>query len=851
MSAMPPAESPHPPSIRDRALALRDWALKFLEEAPQVRARALQAGTRRADQVRAWAKRRPRSALGLAAAPVVAAFAAVSVIWISSGRYVDLIETRLADGVFDAPTQIWSGGETLSVGDRLSARELAARWRLTAQARDRPQGPVVSDAGIELPPDLDEKESVAVEFREDRVRRIRRGDKRVNSTRLAPAFLTYLADDERTLRRPVAYRAIPENLIRAVIAVEDHRFFDHNGMDLVRTTRAALGGLVEMRRPSGTSTLTQQLARGLFLTPQRTYSRKLAEFLIAIRLERQLTKEQILEHYLNQIYMGRFGGYNIAGMSAAAAAYFDKRIGDLALHEAALLAGLLQRPSYLNPRRYPDRAVARRNVVLQAMLKHGYIDEEQCLRASSMPVDVVPGDIDDKMAPYFVELVRDDLRATLSGPTAGKGLLVETTLDMRLQRAALAAVESGMANVDDQVAKQRRFKGKQPPRAQVALIALDPQTGAVKALIGGRDYDHSQLNRVRAERQPGSTFKPFVYAAALSSTARDREVPGSADGSDAMAFTAATPLLDWPADFAFKDEIYRPSNYGHVVRGYVTLRDALVHSLNIPTVKLASAVGYRKVAALARKAGFSHVGATPSAALGAYETSPLELAAAYTVFANQGRRAHPYFIESVRDGDATVFEARPQTTDVLDPRVAYITTDILTDVINRGTGADVRRLGYRGIAAGKTGTDDDGWFVGFTPKLLCLVWVGFDDNTDLGLTGADSALPVWTAFMKEAEGYADYQAAEGFERPEDLDEKFVDPGRLTPDKPETYSEESLAEFVESVNQIDAEGDVEVEPLFARFKPLELRARKELFLPGTAPKARFRFSFSDLFAKLAK
>ncbi len=728
-----------------------------------------------------------------------------------------MVEARIDGGVFDAPTRIWSAPEIWTVGDAPASGALAR-----------------SDKGL------------SVEIRKQRVTSIREGEKRLERATLQPAFVTYLPDENRTLRRPLTVDDFPDSLENAVIAIEDHRFYEHSGVDIKRTLKAVMEGLAEGRRPRGTSTLTQQLARGLFLTPQQTYSRKLAEFLIALRLEQQLSKRQILENYLNQIYMGRFGGYNIAGMAEASRVYFDRDVRSLELHQAALLAGLLQRPSYLDPFRYPQRAVSRRNAVLDAMLEYGYIDRAQRDAAVAKPLGVVAGDVDDAMAPYFVDLVEQELNRIRSGKAYRRGLEVRTTIDLRLQRAALSAVDSGMAEVDKQLANKTKGPGD-GKRPQVALVALDPRTGAVKALIGGRDFDQSQLNRALAKRQPGSTFKPFVYAAALNSA------PRTAGGA---YLTTATPLLDWPATFRFKDESYRPANYGHVVRGYVTVRDALVYSLNIATVKLATAVGYDKVADMAHQVGLENVRATPSAALGAYEVSPLELAAAYTVFANQGRRVEPYFVDQVRNREGvTSYSALVQATAVLDPRVAYITTDILEDVMNRGTAAGVRSRGYRSIAAGKTGTDEDGWFVGFTPKLLCLVWVGFDDNSDLGLTGADSALPVWTAFMKQAEKFAEYKPDGGFDRPEGIEEHFVDPEWLTTEDPADYNEERLVQYVETVNEADAEvkdnaaaaDTTEMEPLRARFKPLPLKARMELFLAGTAPEARVRFPGFKLFA----
>lgn len=599
-------------------------------------------------------------------------------------------------------------------------------------------------------------------------------------------LVTNLSGQDRSKQRLVTYEEIPAILRHAIVSVEDHRFFEHNGVDIIRTAKAASEGLVHLQKPRGTSTLTQQLARGFFLTPERTYGRKLLETLMAWRLESRLTKQQIFEYYCNHVYMGRRGGFNIVGMGEAADAYFGKNLRELTLPEAALLAGLIQRPSYLDPYRHPKRALNRRNLVLRLMVEHGYTWQQEHDRAVREPMRLAPGDVDVTDAPHFVDLVRRELLAKFSeDQLLTGGYKVQTTLDMDLQRLAVEAVRHGMADVDRQLRNQGRFRDRSVPPAECALIALDPHTGEIKAIVGGRDYDRSQLNRVLARRQPGSAFKPFVYAAAIN-TAINRESepnePGIVNHAPALVqqpqvLTPATFVLDEPADFVWGNDLYQPSNFSQEFHGLVSLREALVQSMNVATVRVAQTVGYSEVARLARRAGVGkRVAATPSMALGAYEVTPLEMAEGYTIFANGGLKVRPYLIRSVETPEGEVLlQHEPEAEYVLDARVAYVVTNMLEDVLSVGTGRGARALGFNEPAAGKTGTDDDGWFVGFTNNLLCLVWVGFDDNTDLGIEGARSALPIWTEFMKRAHALRAYREPAPFEPPEGVVSVTIDP----------------------------------------------------------------------------
>src|SRR5438067_5470502 len=462
----------------------------------------------------------------------------------------------------------------------------------------------------------------------------------------------------------------------------------------------------------------------------------------------------MFEFYSNWVGLGQGGSFEISGFAEGSQAYFNKDIKDITLPEAALLAGIIQRPSYLSPYRHHDRAQERRNLVLDSMVETHAITREQADKAKAAPLKLAPPNVEASQAPYFVDLVRESLIPKLPEREMNEqAYRIYTTLDPNLQRAAAQAVESGIKLVDEQVLKHRTKrvklgKGKyetqiEPgPQAQVALIAMDPHTGEVLALVGGRNYAFSQLDHADAKRPTGSIFKPFVYAAAMNT---------ALDGSP-QVLTPASIVPDQPTTFAYGDQIYEPRNYKEEYHGDVTARYALAMSLNNATVKLAEQVGYDKVADLAKSVGITSVKATPAMALGSYDATPLDMAAAYTVFANNGLRISPALVNSVRNANGdVVLDFKPEKRQVLDPRVAFVMTDMMEGVINNGLGfSAVRGRGFQQPAAGKTGSSHDGWFAGYTSNLLCIVWVGFDDYSDLRLSGAQTAAPIWTDLMKKA-----------------------------------------------------------------------------------------------------
>ncbi len=691
-------------------------------------------------------------------------------------KFSRLIDEKLRGGPFQTTSMIFAAPKVVWLGEEIGADDIVAQLRRSGytESRTNPLGWYrAREDAVEIFPGADsyfDQEAGAIKLSGGRVTGII--SMRDNTARtqylLEPELITNLFDKNREKRRLVKFHDIPKVLVHAVISAEDKRFFQHSGFDPLRIIKVAYIDLKERRMGQGASTLSMQLARSFFLDLRKTWRRKAAEVLITLELERRLTKEQIFEYYANQIDLGRRGSFNIRGFGEASQAFFGKDIKDLTLPEAATLAGQIQRPSYTNPIRWPERARARRNVVLSLMRENGYIDDRQYAEAAASPLTLVRGGAESTDAPYFVDLVNDDLQEQFQDHDfQGSSYRIYTTLDLDLQREAAEAVRIGLQEVDEQLKRKRRSKAGNFPEAQVALVAVDPTTAEVKALIGGRNYGVSQLNRALAKRQPGSAFKPFVYATALSRVLED----------GAGGLTPLTTIVDEPTTFWYDDKPYSPGNFGNEYRGRVTLRQALSKSMNVPTVKIAEMVGYDRVVDLATRAGMNlRIQPTPAVALGSYEVTPIEVAGAYTVFANQGVYVKPNYLTLIRDEQGNIIHTHKRLSRaVLDPRVAYMMTSLLEEVIRSGTAAGVRSRGFALPAAGKTGTSHDGWFAGFTSKLLCVVWVGFDDNQELKLEGAKSALPVWTEFMKRAHQHREYRSVKAFEPPDGVITVEVDP----------------------------------------------------------------------------
>jgi len=601
---------------------------------------------------------------------------------------------------------------------------------------------------------------------------------------LEPQLITALSEDKnRTKRRLVTYDQIPQQMVQAVLAIEDRRFFEHHGINYLRTAKCAVQDLLAQRMSCGGSTLTQQLARGFFLTPDKHISRKIAEAMITFQLEARFKKQQIFEMYANQVNIGRRGSFEINGFGEAAQAFFGKDLRQLDVAQCAMIAGLIQNPSWRNPYRHPERAMERRNLVLDSMVETNALTRAQADKAKAEPIGLAPQNIDASEAPYFVDLVHDQLTQRVGDQELSHdSLRIYTSLDPDLQRAAADAVQAGMVNVDALIRKLHRKGDTNITYPQVALVALNPHTGQVLALVGGRNYGVSQLNHAMAQRPTGSIFKPIVYAAAYNTSLDGTNLYG--DG----VFTALTKLNDDPQNFVQDGKDYQPGNFERgEYPGMVPAVAAIAHSLNIATINLAQQVGYDKVAALAREAGIAQARGTPSVAIGTYSATPIDMAGVYTTFANNGVHLKPWMLASVRNsGGDIVADFTPEAKQVLDPKVAYLTQSLLENVMTFGTGAAARAHGFTAPAAGKTGTSHDVWFAGYTSNLLCVVWIGNDDYTDIskGLThsvqGADTAAPIWAEFMNRAIKLPQYSDVKSFSAPDGVQQVRVDTNTWLP-----------------------------------------------------------------------
>ncbi len=553
---------------------------------------------------------------------------------------------------------------------------------------------------------------------------------------------------ERRIITPLAQ--IPKLLVKAFVAAEDARFFEHQGIDYWRVLGAAFRNIEALEVVQGGSTITQQIAKSFFLTPERSITRKLKEAILAQRIERYLTKNEILYLYLNQIYLGE-GAF---GVAAAAKTYFGKSVQDLTLGECALLAGLPPAPNNLSPLRHPKKARERQVYVLNRMLERGLITPVQAIRARAEEIRLRPrGPKGYLEAPYAVEQVRVYVEEKYGKDLLYKGgLKIHTSLNFRMQQAAQKAVLKGLEEFE-----AREGKGKGEDQVQGALIALDPQTGYILAMVGGRDFTASQFNRAtQARRQAGSAFKPIVYAAALD-----------------KGFTPATVIVDEP--FSYIDvpgkEPWEPQNFDREFWGPITFRKALTFSRNVVTVKIAESIGIEYLIRYARNLGIkSKLEPNLSLSLGAANVSLLEMTSAFGVFAAQGYRAEPTLITRIADKDGNVIEeVEPSAVEVVSPQTSYLITSLLQSVIQEGTGQRAKALGRP--AAGKTGTTNetrDAWFLGFVPnQLVAGTWIGYDIEKPLGTheTGAVAALPIWLEFMKEA---MNGKPAEDFPLPEEI-----------------------------------------------------------------------------------
>ena len=678
--------------------------------------------------------------------------------------------TRSA-GIYAAPKQIRTG-EAISQDDLIGYLKRAGYVERGQQGESARGRYVRTDSSIEIDPGADARVDSAQPFEDLRVQ-FTRGGKSITTilnnkgthldrTQLEPELISSVTGRERAKRRVIGFNDLPPDLVKAITTTEDRSFFEHYGVNVRGIIRALLRRYdTDPNSPlahQGGSSITQQLVKNLLLSPERTLRRKVAEAYMSIILETRLSKQEIFELYCNQVYLGQQSGFSINGFGEASSSYFNKDVTNLTLPESAFLAGLIRSPNRYNPYHDAETAKARRNQVLESMVEVGAISQDQAKQAEASDLKLAPtkGRIDISDAPYFADYVQNQLGDVISGQGADH-LRIYTSIDMDLQRAAYTAVTKQLTALDK--IEARRFP---EGTVQAALVAMNARTGEIVAMVGGRDYSKSQLNRVEALRQPGSAFQPFVYATALN-TAYD-PVP--------RVITPATIYKDEPKTFIYDNQEYSPGNMGDKYSMQpVTLRDAMVHSLNVVTVDVAMEVTIGRVMSLAAKAGLPRVPhAYPAMALGTAEATPLQIASAYTAFAGNGTRTTPIAIDRVTTGNGTtIAQPTAQKIEVVRPEIAFVLTSFMKDVVNRGTAAPIRARGFKFNVAGKTGTSRDGWFAGYTPNLVCVVWVGFDDGSQLGLTGAASALPIWADFMNAAltnhpEWTGDWQMPQGIQQ---------------------------------------------------------------------------------------
>jgi penicillin-binding protein 1B len=715
------------------------------------------------------------NSLRISSLAVLVSLSATTILLVQSYQgYARLVDARLARGYLTTGAGIYAAPRTLRRNQKLTREGLAATLRRAGYIESVTVTEVwngsftVSENAIEIRPAVRESSPSLVQVKFDRGGRIAEltGDEvTLDSFTLAPESLTSDTSGKGAVRRQLTFKEIPPVLIKAITSIEDRRFFDHHGVDFFGVARALVRNAGDERIGQGGSSITQQLVKNTYLTPERTLRRKYAEAMLAFSLERRLSKEDIFALYCNEVYLGQRDIIAVRGVDQAARVYFGKELKDLSLTEAATIAGMIQSPSRYSPIAHSDETRLRRNTVLGTMVRDGRITLEQAAAAAKEPLllaDFNPAC--ESSAPYFLDYVNRyrssrDSERVLS--TECSSAPVVTTLDLDLQRFAESAIQKELARLDE------TYKGRND-KPQAALVALDPRTGEVLAMIGGRDYAESQLNRATdAKRQPGSVFKPFVYAAALES-----------------GMSPLQNFTDAPQQFSYGTSKYSPTNFGgRFSMRDVPMRDGLINSLNVVTVNVAMQTGLARTANVASDFGLPRPLPYPALALGTTEATPLQVAAAYATFANGGNKIAP------RVDPSTGIQAGQQ---IIQPSTAFIVTDMLQGVIDHGTGRSARALQNVAALAGKTGTSRDGWFVGYSPNLVCAVWVGFDNDDQLGLTGGEAALPIWIDFMKAALDARPELGGKSFTQPDDVSIVEVDPDSDELATPTCPSHETVA-----------------------------------------------------------
>ena len=769
-------------------------------------------------------------------------------------EFSDHIDRRLLSGqVYTPSAGIYSAPKTLKNGEAFSSEDLISYLKTAGYIEKNNQADVsrsryqASDGQVEIEPGangtIDEVKifhALVVKFDKEGkiVKSINDKDagNEVKQTKLEPKILSSVAEEGDGRRKAVTFNDLPPHLIKAVTVTEDRAFFEHYGVNLRGIARALWRRYEKENDDSplanqGGSSITQQLVKNLLLSNEQTLTRKIKEAFMSIILETRLSKEEIFTLYINQIYLGQQSGVSIYGVGEASNAYFGKDVSQLTLPEAAFLAGIIRSPNRYNPYKNFERVTERRNQILDSMTQTGEISAEQKEQAKKTKLELrqLSTGKDLQGMPYFSQYAIEELPKIVSDPEAVKNLRVYTSIDPDLQKTAYEIVNKRLD-------KLGKYFPKQKDNLNAALVAIKPKTGEIVAMVGGKNYVENQFNRATdAMRQPGSVFKPFVYATALN----------SAYDGNSQSYTTASILKDEKKVFTFGNDTYAPNNYGDTFSNKdITLRDALVKSKNTITVDLGMSLNVGKVMNLAHKAGLPKVEkAYPSMSLGTSEVTPLQMATAYTVFANLGDKVEPMPISRVTNGiGKTIVAPNVDKKNVLRPDVAYIMDDVMKDVINRGTAAEAQAWGFKNIEgkqgfAGKTGTSRDGWFAGFTPELVVVVYVGFDNGDDLGMKGSDSAMPIWADFMREAldrnpEWNSDW-AMPTTVRKAEIDTRN---GKLIRELNDSEAELIKAQqkaIRKKSNNSEPSETPEVKEIYVTDVPLEFR-RVELFVSGTVP-----------------
>jgi penicillin-binding protein 1B len=699
----------------------------------------------------------------------VASLGAVIYGWYLAGQ----VDARFSARRWSIPSKVYSDTMLLYPGQRLNLPLLQEKlrqmgYREVSGPPARQGEKQTSQNGLRLNIFLKDLKtpwinrpgfSVQIEFKENTISSLRRhGDgSPLPLLEIEPEEIMLFFGRERERRQLVAIGQIPEHVIQAVLAAEDNRFYEHWGIDPRGILRAMMANLRHGGIRQGGSTITQQLAKNYFLTPDRNLTRKFKEVVLAFTMEWKYTKAEILEIYLNEIYLGQKGSAAINGIGEAAYFYFGKPVSELSLTEAATIAGLIKGPNKYSP--YVDKAACRtrRNQVLATMQRKGWISDPVLQTQLKAPVETVGYSVYGKKAPYYIDYLTQQLEALYKPEDlAALGLSIFTTLDSMVQLAAEKALSAGLQRLEDKIPGHKDRSADS--RLQGAVVVIQPKTGHILAMVGGRNYSESQFNRItQARRQPGSAFKPFVFLTGLDK------------------FTPIDMLSNQPKTYAVDGQVWEPKNFEPDAPPVVTLRQAIENSYNLATVDLAMQIGLDPIIDTATRFGFTTaLQPYPSLALGAFEVLPLELARAYSVFAAEGIMTFPLALKAVSDENGQVLEQRQLKIGRLIPAAnAFLMNTLLQGVIDSGTGRSLKNFGINWPVAGKTGTTNnyrDAWFIGYTPDILALVWVGFDNGDPIKATGAGAALPIWAELMKAIPHHV---SANPFRMPDGIVKRFV------------------------------------------------------------------------------